>query len=105
MKEYISHFGFLRTGKSTNYKKFTYITAIPTKGTNTMYSRTNSSTSYTDYYFSVFLLDERYRNKKEVTRFEKKSMSTDLAKELAHRMDLTYFEYDPKLIREKLLRR
>ncbi len=32
-------------------------------------------------------------------------MSTDLAKELAHPMDLTYFEYDPKLIREKLLRR
>lgn len=105
MKEYTAYFGFLKIGKTISYKKYSIITVIPVKLTITAYTRSTQSTTSTDYLFGVFLLTGNFRGKKELTKFSQKSQSEELAKELSHRMGMEYFEYDPKVIREKMLGR
>jgi hypothetical protein len=103
--EYTRYFGFIRIGKSYSYDKHHFIAVIPTKNSVTAYSRSSSSATYTDYYSSICLLNINYRNKKELTKFESKSTAAEITKNLAHRMDLEYFEYDPHVIRQAFTRR
>ena len=70
----------------------------------TAYSRI-SSVSNTDYKFGLCLLNVNYRNKTDLTRFGQRSQSVEIAKQLAHRMGLEYFEYDPTVIRTKMMER
>ena len=95
-------FGFIKIGKKKSYAKFQYITVVPVKETVTAYSRI-SSVSNTDYKFGISLLNAAYRNKTDLTRFDQRSQSVDIAKSLAFRMGLEYFEYDPTVVRAKIL--
>ncbi len=101
---YTKLFGFFKIKKKKNYGNFQYITVIPVKETVTAYSRI-SSVSNTDYKFGLCLLNVNYRNKTDLTRFGQRSQSVEIAKQLAHRMGLEYFEYDPTMIRAKMMER
>ena len=103
--EYTAFLGFIKIGKKTDYRKYGILTVVPVKQTTTTYGRSTHSTSYTDYLFAVCLLGSNYRGKRELTKLPQKSQSEDLAKELTHRMGMEYFDYDPKVIREKMLGR
>lgn len=103
--EYTVYLGLIKIGKTLKYNPTEFLTVIPTRQSSTTYSRTNSSYINTEYFFSICLLNDRYRNKRELTKFDQKSMATDIAKNLADRMGVEYFEYDPIVIREKLLQR
>lgn len=105
IREYTAYFGFIKIGKTTDYRKYGILTVVPVKQTTTAYTRSTQSTSYTDYLFAVCLLGSNYRGKKELTKLPQKSQSEDLAKELTHRMGMEYFDYDPMVIREKMLGR
>nr|WP_294860479.1 hypothetical protein [uncultured Fluviicola sp.] len=101
-REYTAYLGFIKIGKTIDYTKYGILTVVPVKQTTTAYSRVQS-TSYTDYLFAVCLLGTNYRGKRELTKLPQKSQSEDLAKELSHRMNMEYFDYDPKVIRDKML--
>lgn len=103
--DYTAYYGFIKSGKTIDYRKYRIVTVVPVKQTTTAYSRSTQSTSYTDYYFAVCLLGGNYRGKRELTMLPGKSQSEELAKELAHRMGMEYFDYDPMVIREKMLGR
>lgn len=105
IQEYTAYFGFIKIGKTIDYKKYGILTVVPVKQTTTAYTRSTQSTSSTDYFFAVCLLGSNYRGKKDLTKFPQKSQSEDLAKELTHKMGMEYFDYDPKVIREKMLGR
>ncbi|MDF3027040.1 MAG: hypothetical protein K0S23_1347 [Fluviicola sp.] len=105
IREYTAYWGFIRIGITTDYRKYGILTVVPVRQTTTTYARSIHSTSYTDYLFAVCLLGSNYRGKKELTKFPQKSLSENLAKELTHRMGMEYFDYDPMVIREKMLGR
>lgn len=105
IRDYTRYLGFIKISKKLDSKKFMFVSAIPTKQSSTMYSRANSSTTNTDYFFGVCLLNGNYRNKTELTKFEKKSEAVAVAQDLSHRLGLEYFDYDPLTIREKMLKR
>lgn len=100
--EYTLLFGVIRITKKYSYNKYRFLTILPLKETVQMYSRSSSHTNISNYYFTLCLLHGNYRNKKELTRFEQKSEAEHIAKNLCHRMNLEYFEYDPYVIREKI---
>ncbi len=100
--EYTSYFGILKLGKRHDLSKFTYISAIPSRQSSTSYSRVNDS-SVTEYFFGICILNAHYRNKQEFVKFEQRSKAEEIAKELAHRLKLEFFVYDPKEMRDRLL--
>lgn len=105
IREYTAYLGFIKIGKTTDYRKYGILTVVPVRQTTTTYSRSIHSTSYTDYLFAVCIMGSNFRGKKELTKLPQKVQSEDLAKELTHRMGMEYFDYDPKVIREKMLGR
>ncbi len=105
VKEYNKIMGFIKVGKPYDYGKFQFVTVVPVRQTTTAYGRGTSSVSSTEYLCAVCLLNPQYRNKKEITRFKQKSKCEDIAKGLAHTMNLEYFDYDPQVIRQKMGRR
>lgn len=104
-REYTAYLGFIKIGKTIDYRKYGILTVVPVKQTTTAYTRSTQSTSNTDYLFAVCIMESNFRGKRELTKLKQKSQSEDLAKELAHRMGMEYFDYDPMVIREKMLGR
>lgn len=101
--EYTRYFGFIQIAKKKSLNAYSFVTVIPVKQTSTIYSRSSSSTSITDYFQTISLLKSNYRGKLELTRLNSKSIAEETARKLAERLNLHYFDYDPQLIREKLL--
>jgi hypothetical protein len=99
---YTKLFGFIKIGKKKSYAKFQFLSVIPVKETVTAHSRI-SSVSNTDYKFGISLLNANYRNKTDLTHFNQRSQSVEVAKQLADRMGLEYFEYDPAVVRAKMM--
>lgn len=104
IEEYTKYFGFIQISKTYSYENHKYICSIPVKLTTQVYGRSSNSTTISNYYHSISILNQNFKNRKDITKFEQKSVATDTAKNLAHRLGLEYFEYDPKVIREKMLR-
>lgn len=92
--------GFIPVIKTMSTSKWQLVTVIPKRETQTMYARSSTSTSITDVYFVVTLLRSNYRGKKELARFENRHRSYEIAKGLSEQLDLEYFEYDPRVIRD-----
>lgn len=78
---YTKLFGFIKIGKKKSYAKFQFLSVIPVKETVTTHSRV-SSVSNTDYKFGISLLNANYRNKTDLTRFNQRSQSVEVAKQL-----------------------
>lgn len=104
IREYTAYLGFIKVYKSYSYANFQYLTIIPSKKTTTMNMRMINTISHTDYLQGICILNKNYRNKKELTRFPQKSLALDVAKKLTNIMDLEYFEYDPQIIRQHLIK-
>lgn len=105
VEEYTRYLGFIPIAKSFDFRQYSIICVVPVRETNTMYSRSSNSKSYAESYYFICLLNQNYRNRKDIAKFERKDKSTEVAKMLAHIMTLEYFEYSPKVIREKMLER
>lgn len=97
--------GFIPVVNTLNASQWTYLTVIPQKRISTMYASTSNSTTITEYYFVLTLLNQHYRNKKELVWFESKVDAVEVAKALSQPMELTYFEYDPGVIRSYYTRK
>ncbi|MFY7990264.1 MAG: hypothetical protein ACOVO3_06005 [Fluviicola sp.] len=97
--ELTHYFGFITISKIYPSERWTYITVLPSKSTNTMFSRATNYTNQTDYFYMICLLNQRYSHKKELIKISTKSDSKTIANGLAHLMQLEYFEYDAEVIR------
>jgi hypothetical protein len=97
--EFTNYFGFIKHNKSFQTNDWTYITVLSGKATTTMFSRSTNYTNQTNYFYQICLLNKRYGQKKELIKQSSKSEAAATAKLLAHIMQLTYFEYDPAVIR------
>lgn len=105
VESYVKLFGFIRFAKTKIFQPNYYITAIPSKLTQTMYygKGAHSSSSQTHYVHTICLLNQRFKGKIELTTFDSKNESEEVSKRLAKRLNLEFFSYDPKKIRALLL--
>lgn len=103
IRDYTLHFGFLKLGKKYPLDKYIYVTAMPLIESARAYSRSSHSTTTTDNYHTITMFGNRLRGKRTITKFNTRSEAQEYAKSLADRLNLKYFDYDPKLVREVLL--
>jgi hypothetical protein len=105
IREYINYFGFIKISKRFETTKWTYVTVLPGKSTNTLFSRSTNYINQTNYFYQICLLNERYGHKKELINLSSKPETEALAKSLAQLLQLNYFEYDPAVIRASYRRK
>lgn len=103
VRDYSSFIGIIKIGKEKSIKDHEYITVMPLIESSQVYASSANSTTISNSYSMIVLFKERLKGKTIVTKFDTKSEAFDVAKKLADRLSMTYFEYDPKLVREILL--
>jgi len=103
VREYNRFVGLITIGKTKSIKDHRYITIMPLIESAQVNASYANSTSISNAYFMIVLFKERLKGKTIVTKFDTKSEAFEVAKKLADRLSMTYFEYDPKLVREILL--
>lgn len=100
--EYTRYLGFIAIAKKSPYENYQYVTVIPTRVSEAVNANLVQQTVKTNYKFSVCLFTGVFRGKKELTVLNAKSEAEFIAKQLAHLLEMEYFEYDPQAVREKL---
>lgn len=100
--EYTRYLGFIHVTKSYSYEQHHYVTAIPTRVSQAVNANLVQQTVETSYRFTVCLLTENFRRKKELMVITSKSEAEHLSNQLAHLLEMEYFEYDPQAVRAKL---
>lgn len=103
--EYTNYFGFIKTTKKYSYLKLYYITAMPKRVSKVGHANLVQNTVETNYKFIITLFTENFRTKKEITIYDSKSESEHIAKQLGGLLNLTYFDYDPQFVRDRLNQR
>jgi hypothetical protein len=103
-REYTHFFQIFKTGKTYDLNLYKFISVLPKRQSTVMYSRSSNSNIQTDFFHVICILNEKFKNKKEVSKFESKEKAILLAKELAEKMKLEFIEYDPKKVRELYLK-
>ena len=88
--------------KKTSLNNYQYISTIPSKKTQTFQSRSGRVSSDTTYYSSITLYKKRLRGGLEINKYRSTKESTEIAVELSKRLDVVFFTYSPKVIREKM---
>lgn len=100
--EYNQYFALIKAGKKFPLDRYKYITIMPLIESQNIHARTGNSTTISNSYATVTLFGERLRGKRVITKCDSKADAFDIAKKLGERLGLTYFEYDPQLIRQVL---
>ncbi len=101
--DYTLTFGLLKIGKKHPLKRFHYVTAMPMIQSHNVYASTTNSHTVTESSFGITLFGDRLRGKLTLAKYDSKSEAKLTAQQLADRLSLTYFDYDPKLVRRVLL--
>ena len=68
-----------------------------------VYASTSNSTTISNSYTTVTFFGERLKGKRIIAKFDSKNAAEEPAVKLGDRLDLKYFQYDPKLVRQILL--
>ncbi|MCR9172504.1 MAG: hypothetical protein NXI10_08440 [bacterium] len=100
--DYSVHFGFIKIGKKYPLDKYKYVTAMPLLESAQIYGRSSNSTIISNNYHSVTLFGNRLRGKRILKKYDSRSEAIEAAQKLANRLNLKFFEYDPKLVRAVL---
>ncbi len=103
LSQYVSQtriMGFIPFSKSHTLSNWELLTVIPIKVSETVYANAAMSNTQSNFFFTVNLMKASYRGKKELLRFESKVKAEEVAKGLCHRLGKSYFEYDPKVVRD-----
>jgi hypothetical protein len=103
IREFTKYCGFIPLGKDKSYNGHRFITSIPSKQSVRMYSRATTGTIVTDYFYLVCIYNEKYQARIEVAKFNSREEAIGIAKKLAPQMELEYFDYDPRNMRDRLL--
>ncbi len=101
--DFSMHLGFIKIGKKYPLEKYMYVTAMPLLESARVYGRSSNSTTISNNYHSVTLFGNRLRGKRVLKKYDSKAEASEAAQKLADRLNLKYFDYDPKLVREVLL--
>lgn len=101
--DYSQYLGFVKIGKKYPLNKYKYVTTMPLVESHKLYGNSAQSMTVTNSHTTVTLFGEGLRGKRIITKFDTKNEATELASKLGTRLNIKYFEYDPKLVRAVLL--
>lgn len=101
--EYNCLLGEIKIGKPFSYDKHKFITVLPLIESARVYASTSNSTTISNNYSAVVIFKDRLKGKKQITKFDSRNEAEEVAKQLEQRLDLKYFDYDPKLVRDIML--
>lgn len=101
--DYSQFLGFIKIGKKYPLDKFKYITTMPLIESQQIYGRSSNSITLSNSYTTITFFGERLRGKCIITKFDSKLEAQEIAIKLSDRLNMKYFEYDPKLVRQVLL--
>lgn len=101
--DYVVYLGFIKIGKKYPLNRYKYITAMPLIQSSQAMANYAQTTTISKGYHEINLFGDRLKGKRHVTKFESRTEAQEAAQALANRLDLKYFDYDPKLVREVLL--
>lgn len=97
--DYSKHLGFIKLGKKYPLDKYMYVTAMPLLESARVYGRSSNSTTISNNYHSITMFGKRLRGKRVLKKFDSRAEASEVAQKLADRLNLKYFDYDPKLVR------
>lgn len=100
--DYVKYLGFIKIGKKYLLDKYKYITAMPLIESSIAAANLAQTTTITQGYYEINLFGSGLRGKRHITKFESKTQAQEVAEKLADRLQLKFFEYDPKLVRAVL---
>lgn len=101
--DYGLYLGFIKIGKKFPLDKYKYITTMPLIESQQMHASTSNTTSISNSYVTVTLFGERLKGKRVITKFDSKNEAYETAVKLGDCLGLTFFEYDPIVVRQVLL--
>ena len=101
--DYMKYLGFIKVGKKVKLSDFKYITTMPLLEGQQMYANSALSTTITNSYTTITFFKDRLRGKKVIAKLDSKNEAIELAEKLATRLNMKFFVYDPKLVRQVLL--
>jgi len=100
--DYSIHLGFIKLGKKYPLDKYMYVTAMPLLESARVYGRSSNSTTISHNYHSVTMFGNRLRGKRILKKYDSRAEASEAAQKLGDRLNLKYFDYDPKLVRAVL---
>ena len=100
--DYSLYFGFIKIGRKYSTRSYKYVTAMPLIETNRAMANYVQTTSETKSSFTVTFFGTRLQGKKMIAKFNSREEAKEKASLLAERLNLKYFDYNPKLVRDVL---
>lgn len=97
------YLGFIKIGKKYPLDRYKYVTGMPLIESQRVNGRSSNSITISNSYTAVTFFGERLKGKRIITKFDSKNEAEAVAVALGKRLNLTYFEYDPTLVRQLLL--
>lgn len=101
--DYMQYLGFIKIGKRTKLSDYKYITTMPLIEGQQMYASSAQSTTISNNYTTITFFKDRLRGKKVIAKFDSKNEAVEAAESLSSRLNMKFFVYDPKLVRQVLL--
>jgi hypothetical protein len=101
--DYMRYLGFIKIGKKVKLSDYKYITTMPLMEGQQMYANSALSTTITNSYSTITFFKDGLRGKKVITKFNSKNEAIESAENLSVRLNMKFFVYDPKLVRQVLL--
>lgn len=103
-REYSIYFG-IRSGKWLQLDRFPCLTVLCNNETYEVHSRANITTSVSEKYFDVYMLDKLHREKLLIKRFKDPGSALEYAKTFSCSLNLELAKYNPILTAKTRLRR
>jgi hypothetical protein len=100
--DYSLYFGFIKIGRKHSTRSYKYVTAMPLIETNQAMANYVQTTTQSKSSFTVTLFGTRLQGKKMIAKFNSREEAKEKATIIADRLNLKYFDYDPKLVRDVL---
>jgi hypothetical protein len=102
-REYTSFFG-LKRGQWFGLEDMPYLAILKSRSGNTVYSRSNQSTTDLDDYYDVCLLNETHRKRVVLMRFKSNDEASKYAQNIESKLGLTLTQFNP-VVSEKTANR
>ncbi len=103
-REYTFYFG-IKSGKWMQLDRFSFLTVLCNREVYEVHSRANVTTSDSEKFYDVFMLDKLHREKLLLKRFKNAELATEYAKKISIELNMECAKYNPVLTTASKLKR
>lgn len=100
IRQYTSYFGF-KKGENKELTLYPFICIFKSNKTQTMYSRSNRTVSYSEMTYDIFLLNQTHKEKILIKVEKEEANAIQSAKEIADNIGIKVVQYNPEVLSRK----